>query len=84
MDTLRECAAAGLPLNLTYRCLREDGSLYWLHLTGNKIREENGVPVYYCIFTVPTDETALYRDIAEDSAAERAGRRHRVHGLSRL
>lgn len=37
-------------------------------MTANIIREEDGFPVYYCIFTTTPDEAALYRSITEDSA----------------
>ena len=67
LRALQKNAQAGKPLNITYRYVMKSGDIGWLHLSGAKMREENGVPVYYCIFTNPTDETALYRSVAEDS-----------------
>ncbi|MDD3369791.1 MAG: PAS domain-containing protein [Lachnospiraceae bacterium] len=62
------CVAEGKPLNMTYRYPIKDQRIGWLHVSGTKYREEDGKPVYYCIFTNPTNETALYQNIVEDSA----------------
>ena len=37
-------------------------------MNASKLREEDNCPVYYCIFTRPTDEATLFRSISEDSA----------------
>ncbi|MEA4923119.1 MAG: PAS domain-containing protein [Eubacteriaceae bacterium] len=80
LTKIREVAPTGEQINLTYRFLTKDGELRWLHVNGSKLREEDGCPVYYCVFTKPSEETALYRSIVEDSAggviiAERVSRR---------
>ncbi len=67
MDTVKRCVFAGEPINLTYRFLHKDGSIHWIHLSGSKIREEKGYPIYYCVFTTPPEEAELYRDVVEDS-----------------
>lgn len=67
VPALAENTAKGLPLNMTYRYIHGDGSTRWLHLTAEKMGERNGYPVYYCVFTTPTEETALYRNLTEDS-----------------
>lgn len=68
MEKLKNEISQGLPLNLTYRYLTKDGKIGWLHLSATKLREEDGFPVYYCVFTNPSEEMALYRDVVEDSA----------------
>lgn len=61
-------ASAGKPLNLVYRCIDRHGDIYWSHMTATKIRVEDGFPVYYTVFTEPTDEALLYRTLVEDSS----------------
>ncbi len=58
----------GKTLSFTYHFIMNSGELGWLHVAAIKIREEDGYPIYYCIYTNPTDETTLYRNIVEDSA----------------
>ena len=56
---------AGKPINITYRYLTKNNNLRWLHMTANKLRDEDGCPVYYCIFTVPPRESELYQSMAD-------------------
>ena len=65
---LAEQTALGLPLNLTYRYLYSDGSIRWLHLSAEKMDEQDGYPAYYCVFTNPPEEASLYQSIVEESA----------------
>lgn len=60
-------SAKGEEINIIYRSLQADGANKWLHMTATKIREEDGCPVYYAIFTTPSDETRLFRELTEDS-----------------
>lgn len=67
-------------VNKVFRCVTKDGTSKWLHLAATKIREEDGCPVFYCIFTVSSDETSHFRSVVEDSAigvliAEKSTRR---------
>lgn len=55
------------PINFSYRSVMKDGSIKWLTVSSDIIREEDGNPVYYCVFTAPPDETNLYRSIVDDS-----------------
>ena len=64
----KKALAAGEPLNGTYRYVTKGHEFRWVHLSATKMREEDGASVYYCVCTSPTDETALYRSIVEDSA----------------
>jgi PAS domain-containing protein len=64
---IMELTSQGKPLDMTYRYLYVDGSIHWLQLAGVKLRDENGVPVYYCMFTSPTGEATMYRNMVEDS-----------------
>lgn len=66
--SLRENKVTGKTLSFTYHYRQNSGEIGWLHVAALKIREEQGLPVYYCIYTNPTDETTLYRNIVEDSA----------------
>lgn len=77
---IRTRAAMGGKINLNCRFLTKGGELRWMHMNASKLREEDGRPVYYCVFTTPSEETALYRSIVEDSTtgvlvAERKTRR---------
>ncbi|NCC43561.1 MAG: PAS domain S-box protein [Clostridia bacterium] len=68
LDKIESSVAVGAPINMTYRYIIKNKGIGWLHVSASKLREEDGYPVYYCIFTNPTDETALYQSIVEDSA----------------
>lgn len=54
-------------LNTTFRYLTKNGEIKWLHASASKLREENGHPVYYCVFTEPSKQNMLYQSIANDS-----------------
>lgn len=58
----------GEPINITYRFLCKNGEMKWLHLNASKLREEAGVPVYYCVFTEPSRQNLLYQSIADESS----------------
>lgn len=64
-------AKKSLPINVTFRYLKSDnnhvGHYEWLHLNASKIREDEGVPIYYAIMAPPPQENMLYRSIVEDS-----------------
>ncbi len=68
IQTINNDTIMGEQLNITYRFLTKQGEIGWLHMNASKLREEDGCPVYYCIFTSPSDEANLYRNIVEDSA----------------
>ena len=61
----------GLPVNVTYRYIVEDGrrsdKVDWIHLAASKIREEDGCPVYCAVMTLPPQENILYRGVVENS-----------------
>lgn len=59
---------SGSQVNITYRFLAETGEHQWAHMNASKLSEEDGYPVYYCVFTVPSDEATIYRNVVEDSA----------------
>ncbi|MCI2056340.1 MAG: PAS domain-containing protein [Oscillibacter sp.] len=92
-EALRKCLS-NEQINMVFRFTSKDGTANWVQLAATKIREEADAPVYYCVFTTPSRETALYRSVVEDSAngiliAERATRRiiymndalHRIYGI---
>ena len=62
---LTETAIKGLPFNMTFQFVKKNGDLGWLHLSGTKMREENGFPVYYCIFTDETIEHQTQEQLEE-------------------
>ena len=65
---MNSTARSGASINHTFRFINKSGEQGWLHMTASKLREENGFPVYYCVFTVPSEEATLFRSIVEDSA----------------
>ncbi len=67
METIKSCIATGQPIDITYRYNDKTNNVLWIHLTATKIREENGYPVYYCVFSHPSDEAMRYSSIVEDS-----------------
>ena len=66
---MKSLIVSGVNINCTFRFLEKNKEQSWLHMTGSKLREENGCPVYYCVFTTPSEETTLYRNVVEDSAS---------------
>ena len=68
LNYMTKCVSQSRPMNLTFRYQMKNGEIRWLHLAATKLKEEDGNPIYYCVFTNPTDETALYQSIVEDSA----------------
>lgn len=64
---LTDAVRLGKAVRITYRIYHKNGSLVWIQLSGTKIREEDGVPVYYVIFTRPTEESSMYQTIVDDS-----------------
>ncbi|MFA6829998.1 MAG: ATP-binding protein [Bacilli bacterium] len=67
IQKIKEKTTKGEDLNLTYRFFHKDGTVKWLHLEGKKLREKDGFPVYYCVFSSPSDEAALFKNIVEGS-----------------
>lgn len=67
LEKIRTLAAQSQPISFTFRALKKDGSIRWLASSASVIRYENGCPVYYCVFTAPPDETALYQRIVDDA-----------------
>lgn len=56
------------PINTTFRFLSKGGEVKWIHLSANKLREDDGFPVYYCVFTEPSRQAMLFRGIAEGAS----------------
>ncbi len=80
LEELWSKTAVGAPINLRFRITTKERRVKWVHMTASKLREEDGLPIYYCIFTIPTEEAILYRDVVENSVSgiligERKGRR---------
>ena len=67
-DSISKVGADGVPVNLTFRFYTKDGQLKWTHMAANRLHDENGCPLYYCVFSEPSDEAALYRNIVENSS----------------
>ncbi|MEG1602723.1 MAG: PAS domain-containing protein, partial [Cloacibacillus sp.] len=71
IDRFRAVAAESVtkrkPIILNFRCIDADGSSFWLHLSATPIREEEGCPLYYAVFTSPEQESAMYQGLVADS-----------------
>jgi PAS domain S-box-containing protein len=67
--TIKQCYETGNPINCTFRYLQKDKKTKWLHMTGIKLRDENDTALYYCVFTTPSEETTMYRNIVTNAAA---------------
>ena len=65
MELVSTHIPTGEPMNVTFRYVCKDESYKWLHMTASKMREENGIPIYYCVFTYPPVESELYQNMAE-------------------
>lgn len=68
LDKLHSLSAKQQQVSFTYRSQRNDGTFQWLTVSANVIREEDGCPVCYCVFTTPPDEAALYQSMAENGS----------------
>ena len=60
-------AMKGDSINTTFRYYDSSRSVRWIHLSAEKIREEEGFPVYYGVFTKPSEEATLYREVIEST-----------------
>lgn len=65
--TVEEAVSQRGPVNITNRFYRKDGSTVWIRLYAQMIREEEGVPVYYCVLSYPPTEASQYRNILQNS-----------------
>ena len=66
-EEIQTLTASGSQINSTFRFLNRENEQRWIHLNGSKLREEDGCPIYYCVFTAPSEESALYQSIVADS-----------------
>lgn len=66
MAQIQWAVSRKLKLNITFRLKHVNGSSIWVHLNANMMREEDGNPVYYCIFTNPPREAELFRNITKE------------------
>ena len=55
-------------INFRYRYLKKNGEIGWIHISADRLKYEDGCPVYYCIFTKPSEESYLFQNIVNDSA----------------
>ena len=64
-------AARGEGINCNFRfdhAARFEGrEINWVHLSAVKIREEDGCPVYYAIFSEPSEQIKIFKQISERS-----------------
>ncbi len=67
-EEIRAHAAKEEPINTTFRFLTKNGEVRWAHMNASRLREEDGCPVYYCVFTEPSRQNMLYRSIADESS----------------
>ncbi|MEG1823276.1 MAG: PAS domain-containing protein [Cloacibacillus sp.] len=54
-------------LRYSYRITRKDGHVAGIHLNAKTIGRQNGHPVWYAVFMGMSDESRLYREIANDA-----------------
>lgn len=57
----------GKPLYMTYRLHHKNGSYLWIMLSAVKIREEDGCPIYYAVYTSIPEQVAQYAELCENS-----------------
>ncbi len=60
-----EAYATHAPIDSMYRLVHKDGSLSWIQLSAKLIREEQGDLIYCAVFTPPSVEFDLYRNVIE-------------------
>lgn len=67
-EDVKQGAETGKDININYRFMTKTGEWKWVHMMANKLREEDGYPVFYCIFTRPANESSLYRSMADETS----------------
>lgn len=80
MQSIKKSSVIGESLNITFRINHRDGGFVWVQLSAVRIYEEDGCPIYYAVFVKPTEESAMYKRIVEESTigvliAEKSSRR---------
>lgn len=66
-DVIDRAVAQQKDLSVLYRIKHKNGTPTWVQLSATKIGEEDGELIYYAVYTKPTQETELYRQVVEDS-----------------
>ncbi len=71
LHNVLEPARRGEAINCTFRYYKnihaDKPDIGWVHLSGVKIREEDGLPVYYVIFVPPSEESKAYKYMSDNS-----------------
>lgn len=62
---LRTALTSDEPVNESCRVFHKNGSLVWINFSAQKMREENGCPVYHVMMTPVSREAQMYREILE-------------------
>lgn len=61
-------AASGEVLDIFYRVRHKNGKLIWVHLNGRRVGPVSEVMGFYAVFTGMSEESHLYRNIANGTA----------------
>lgn len=59
----------GKQISIVFRYYTYSGKIKWISLTATRLHDENESPVYYCIFSVPSDQLRLYQNVIEESVS---------------
>ncbi len=66
-ELIRQQVPIGAPFQISYRTLHVSGQYIWIMLSGTKIREEDGCPIYYTVYTTMPEQVAQYAELCENS-----------------
>ncbi|MEG1837476.1 MAG: response regulator, partial [Synergistaceae bacterium] len=65
LSEIKRAIPIGAPIIVTYRIYHKGGYYVWIMLHAIKIREEDGYPIYYAIFTSLPEEIIQYKILCE-------------------
>ena len=65
---LRAALDSDEPISENCRIFHKNGSLLWVNFSAQKMREDNGCPVYHVMMTPVSHEAQMYRRILEGAA----------------
>ncbi len=67
VDAIKNQVPQGKPIDLMFRLKHKSGEVVWVQLSAVKIREEDGLPIYYAVFTKVPDAARMYKNMLDES-----------------
>lgn len=67
LNKVTTSVAEGNPISMVYRIKHKNGTPVWVQLSATMMSENTDGKIYYAIFTRPTEESEIYKNIVDTS-----------------